>query len=619
MLLVIGAVALLALGRASAWPGPEDDDPGYSDNTASLSYTDTLGQGDGSSSSPIAAPGQGGAGSHYFVSASNQPVPLVGVSADNACHFNKTGTGQCNYGSYQQKIIDDTAAGLNVIRLWVNVGGLAMGSSCKFDSANYDPNDQPFTYSASNLQADGLGRWYLDSQNKNYFQRLWDVVNFAANNGVYVEVTIFSPQTANLFLGPWSTAHAYLQNGTHLAGFSDTANFVNTGSPQYQPMRTYIFNVVDWTVDWLHSFSNVYYEVANEPEWIRPSKGAPCTGWGTQSTTDPATVATWQAAIAGEIQSREAHNGVSQPIAVEPLTTTDANSFRTTPAGPYANSAAVINSHYTNLNPVVGAVDPVTGQSLKGSGLGAIHLVRAYNNQPKILGFNETKITGGTGCSTLGALQSVDDGRAEAWEFMVNQGGVYNQFGYMCSSGDYYETRRQMGVLRSFLVGPVNIGRNLKTTSPGTSSQPPTWVNPGAYPVAASRFTTYKFWAAVEPTATAATKRWLLYIHHSIDPTMVFDGYHASPSQYQEGTSQQCPSGLSSCPFSVCLGTTSGNYTAKWIDPKNAMLGGVVQVIPGSIPTPITWIGTSACTPGGAGSIPLTSPTYSFDVALLIS
>jgi Cellulase (glycosyl hydrolase family 5) len=590
-LLFIAAAALLFFGRASGWPGPEDSDPGFSDNTDSLTYTDSLGQTSGSSSAPtLLAPGQGGAGSHYFVNASNQPVPLVGVSADNACHFNVTGSGQCNYSNYQQKILDDANDGLNVIRLWVNVGGLP-ASGCAANTAASDPNDQPFTYSATNLQSDGLGRWYLDVQNAGYFQRLYNVVNYAAANNMYVEVTIFSPFTGTLYLGPWSTAHAYLQNGTHLAGFSDGANFVNTGSAQYQAMKSYVFKVVDWTVDSLHSFPNLYYEVANEPEWVRPNQPAACTGWSTTSTTAPVTVASWQAAIAGELKSHDATYGANHLVAVEPLTTTDANQF--TGSGPYVASAGVVNSHYTNIAPRT-----VTG--LSTIGLGAIHLVRGYNSQPKILGFNETKITSGSSCVTANTSQTVDEGRAEAWEFMVDQGGIYNQFGYSCNSTDYYETRRQMGVLRSFLSGVVNIGRNMKT-----SSSSPSWVNPGPWR-ALEPSGSHKFWAAVEPTSTALTKRWLLYIHHSSDRGLVYDGYqeyYTSPPQYQEHVG-------------VCLGTTSGNYTAKWIAPTNAVLNGVVQTLQS---TPISWTGTSACTPGGGGSAALASPLYSYDIALLIS
>jgi hypothetical protein len=336
------------------------------------------------------------------------------------------------------------AAGLNVIRLWVNVVGLPCPNNncpanCKFDSAKYDPTDQPFDYDGGNLQADGLGRWHLDVQNGAYFQRLNKVVTYATQRSMYVEVTLFSPQTANLYLGPWSPAHAYLSNGTSLGGFTDTAHFVDVGSLQYIKMSSYVLNVVKWTVDTLSSFPNVYYEVANEPEWIQPLRPAPCAGWTTQSTTNPTTVATWQKTIAGELKAEISAKGANQQVGIEASTFTDADQFRsgtrpTQPAhvpvvgpGPYTSSASIINSHYTRLN-------PPSATSVVGDGLGAIRLARGYYSQTKILGFNETKIVASACAEKRGTIEGVNEGRAEAWEFMVDQGGVYDQFGYGCPS-----------------------------------------------------------------------------------------------------------------------------------------------------------------------------------------
>jgi hypothetical protein len=193
----------LADSFTPGWPGPSDYDPGVSDNP-NVTYTDSLGQqSDGTSSAPTATvPGQGGAGSHYFVSSTGRPVPLVGVSADNGCHMNKTAPGQCNINNYQQIINDAASYGLNVIRLWVDIGGQP-NSGCVYDAVNSDPNDQPFEYDSSSTLTDNLGRWHLDTKNPGYFQRLQGVVAYAASQNLYVEVTIFSPQTPYLALSPW--------------------------------------------------------------------------------------------------------------------------------------------------------------------------------------------------------------------------------------------------------------------------------------------------------------------------------------------------------------------------------------------------------------------------------
>jgi len=611
------------------WPGPSDYDPGVSDNP-NVTYTDSLGQqSDGTSSAPTATvPGQGGAGFHYFVSSTGRPVPLVGVSADNGCHMNKTAPGQCNISNYQQIMSDAASYGLNVIRLWVDIGGQP-NSGCVYDAVNSDPNDQPFEYDSSSTLADNLGRWHLDTKNPGYFQRLQNVVAYAASQNMYVEVTLFSPQTPYLALSPWYPGHAYLKNGTPLTGFTDPAQFVNAASAQYLAMETYVFNVADWTVDYLYNYPNVYYEVANEPEWINPPRQPLCSGWNTQSTTSAATVAAWQNAIATELKAHMATKGVSQQVAVEASTFTDADQFRSgkrpggpTGAGPYAAEASIINSHYTRLNPL--------RRTNITDGLGAIRLDRAYYSQAKILGFNETKIVAG-GCNlSPNSMEGVAEGRAEAWEFMVNQGGVYNQFGYACpiptcpppstpSTAYYCETRRQMGALRSFLAGPVNIGRNLITSTSGVGpNAPPDWINMPPYPEPpVQQGVINKFWAAVEPTATAAAKRWLLYIHQSRDRNLVQDGYRQplNQPQFQESTAAS--------PLGVCLGTASGTYTAYWINPAFPMQNGAVKpIVVNGVPATqtINWTGTTGCVPGGTGSVRLNaSPAYAYDIALFIT
>jgi hypothetical protein len=500
-----------------------------------------------------------------------------------------------------------------------------------YDAQNSDPNDQPFAYDSSNPQADNLGRWHLDVQNQNYFQRLQQVVQYAAAKNMFVEVTLFAPQQAQLYLSPWSPNHAYLNDGTKLTGFSSTTSFVNSSlsNTEFTSMKKYVFNVVDWTVDTLYQSPNVYYEVANEPDWIVDQMPPPCPGWNTKSLTDPATVSAWQNAIFGELQAHMTTKGVTQQIAVEVLRFADANQF--TGSGQYASDASIVNSHYTRLN-------PPKDTSAHGDGLGAIRLARAYYSQPKILGFNETKIVKG-GCSALnqkpGVLESVPEGRAEAWEFMLHQGGVYDQFGYDCKNAvcpspttvpagsDYCETRREMGALQKFLSGPVKIGTNMVTTkdgdgSPGNPSAD--WINMPAYPPEPFAPGINEFWAAVEPTAAAGTRRWLFYIHQSIDRTAQFDAYRMPTGQPLHFQSPP------SAPLSVCLGAVSGTYTATWINPALQTATGlpIPMTYPNNQPAQqsIIWTANTSCMPGHpeTGAVPLNeSPGYAYDIALYIS
>ena len=615
--------AALLMGQNPAdltWPGPAEHDE-EAESLADSDYIPTLGEPMEPSFEDLALYPPAGRGkgkivpiglapldssfseasiapSKHYLNYQGSPIVLVGASADNACHFNVTGTGQCNYATHTTYLTDLFNQGLNKIRLWVSiVGGPGDTTTCKGSTSGW-VNDNPFVYNGTVLASDGIGRWYLDSRNANYFTRLANVVSYANSKNIIVEVSLFSPLTGNLGLGPWSKTHAWRSNNTQLPGFSDTANFTNTASSEYTAMKPYITNVIRWTVDALWSYPNVYFEIANEPENIRATSTIAC-GWGTKSQSNPTTVAAWQKAIADELINYEETTYVQtgriatrHHVAFEPFTTTSANTF--VGSGANVTSGSIINSHYTELRPPLGT-------PLSGVGLGAIRLIREYYNQPKVFGFNETKITGGSGCVTTNTGGSVDAGRAEAWEFMVNQGGVYDQYGYKCNTTDYTETRRQLGVLRR-LLNKLTVYVGAQTSNPTS----PSWINPGPY--AAQEASSLKFWAALEPFGTFTDPRWLLYIHHSKRRDLTFDGYQAivTSGGYREQN------------LRVCLGAAAGTYKVRWLDPKNAV-DTAVNYTPLRTDT-LNWPGATSCTPGGTGSVALQqSPAYNHDLAVLIT
>jgi hypothetical protein len=88
----------------------------------------------------------------------------------------------------------------------------------------------------------------------------------------------------------------------------------------------------------------VYYEVANEPDWILNQVNPTCTGWDTVTITNPVTVSAWQHAIVNELKAEMARKGVTQQIAVEASRFADANQF--TGSGPYTSDESIVNSHY---------------------------------------------------------------------------------------------------------------------------------------------------------------------------------------------------------------------------------------------------------------------------------
>ncbi|HVT19476.1 MAG TPA: hypothetical protein VHQ90_25265 [Thermoanaerobaculia bacterium] len=547
----------------------------------------------------------------YFVDHGAIKV-LIGVSSDIGCHLHLTSDGsQCSFDSSQSSwyvnVLRDAASkGLNKMRLLVtrNGGDWQSKETCAALEGAF--HDQPFRYHQDKTGKHGIGYWYLDQQNIQFFKNLKAVVEFAKQQGIYVEVTFFGPWVGIFELGPWHPDHARLSTDlTTPIGFNDRSYFAkldpsNGGVNVNEAMRAYQMQVMHWTVDTLWSYDNVYWEIANEPEKYIPEStgcGAPTT-----ATALAADVAQWQNMMIDDLAAYEQNNYVSTGllahphlIAVQPFSPEGANIYAAN------GNVDVINGHYTTVRP-------------KNGGLGAIDLARGYANQPKILGFNEGKITGlnadgSTNKDGTANGGQADSARAEAWEFMVDQGGTFDHFGYYYSSANGRQIRQQLGALKSFLS---SLALRHLTTSPDVAdrSRPGArWVNigPSPYnPVTPPDNT--KFWAALEPSSTATIIQYVLYIHHSqprhmdenpAEPYLAFGGYQPLFGSYQES-------------LRLCLGPQPGTFAAQWIDPSTNMPIGSAQTIP--------WAGSTTCGNGGPGSVTVTtSQSYSYDIALLVT
>lgn len=539
----------------------------------------------------------------YFVDHGAIKV-LVGASSDAACHLHLATNGDiCTFDSSQSSwyvnVLSDAASkGLNKIRLWVALNGGNWQSVDPTCTALLPPyHDQPFRYHPTPAGPNGIGYWYLDQQNIQFFKNLKAVVEFAKQQGIYVEVTFFAPWVGIWELGPWHPDHARLSTspGTPL-GFTDRSYFVkldpsNGGVNANEAMRAYQMQVMHWTVDTLWNYENIYWEIANEPENYAPAS----TGCGapTPQSAIWSDVAPWQNTMINDLAAYEQTNYVNtgllarpHVIAVQPFSREGTNVYVTN------GNVGVINGHYTTV-------------SLSRGNMGAIDLARGYANQAKILGFNEGKISGinsdgstnNTGTANGG---QPDSARAEAWEFMLYQGGTFDHFGYFYSSPNGQQVRQQLGALKSFLS---SLALRQVTTSP----DPPSWVNIGQSPYSTPGTVNNKFWAALEPSATATIIQYALYIHHS-QPRFTdgipshgflnFGGYQPIFGSYQES-------------LRLCLGSQPGTFLVQWINPATNTTIGSAQTI--------QWAGSTTCANGGPGSVAITTPSsYSYDVGLLV-
>lgn len=547
-------------------------------------------------------------------------VPLIGVSADAACHMHLANPygDLCNFdpsnpGYYVNVLNDAHSKGLNKIRLWVaiNGGSWQQGQSC-VKAVVPNAADQPFAYNPCvGTCPGGLGTWFLDVENMQYFTDLQQVVAYAKSLNIFVEVTLFAPWIGVWELSPWHPNHARVSSSpTTPIGFTDRSYFVrcdgpcanNPSSPNEQ-MRGYQVNIIKWTVNALWSYDNVYWEVANEPEdWLPPTdcglpKPEPAEG------TDSSFLA-WQSAVAGflysyEYQTYVATGKLARPhlIAVQPFSAAGTTPYLTN------SDVAVINGHYTTVD-------------VQDGGQGAIQLAQVDADQSRLLGFNEGKISGtgpagfnvaaqeascglDPGTSAVDCKGEPESARAEAWEFMLSGGASVDHFGYYWSSTYGAEIRQQLGALRTFVAAlPL---RQMTTTA--ITGAGPGWINMGAYRSG------NKYWAGLQATPSATTPSWALYIHHSTPRVNAMgnflkdQGYLPlieTSSEYQETN------------VKLCLGAAAGKYKVQWINPATGGMIGATQNI--------TWPGSSTCANGGAGSLAVNaSPLYTYDIALLVT
>ncbi|HEV7671853.1 MAG TPA: hypothetical protein VGS22_25305 [Thermoanaerobaculia bacterium] len=595
----------------------------------------------------------------YFTYA-QQPVLMVGVSADAGCHLDLEDAKKCLYGSlpgdgahvaqnYPRILADAKAKGLNKIRLWVVLGADPNDPSAWNTQAKKARN-QPFKFIAEK------GYYRLDIFNDDYFNRLREVVIAAKKQDLFVEVTLFAPFEGgppSLWLAQSNIAKALKPPPSTMlesVGFTDSrwsAVKITGSHPADLRMRDFQKNVITWTVQWLWCYDNVYWEIANEPE---------------QPDTDPLLAAKWQQEMIAYLrQAEDDYRPNAQfpgrplkarhPVAVQPFTTTAANLWKTVPAATPPCSVAspdncrpdVINGHYTQVKTNDKPGFPGTaGTHLD---LGAISLVRGYRNLKKVLGMKEDNITpffGEKGTRTFKTdIPSTtpdarqfglpDPVRAEAWEFLLGGGGAFDHFGYIYDSDNGQKVRTQLGKIGAFLSTgfPVfSLAPSAPNVVPPSTFQGTAWVEVGAYPTDTSWDTatlSRKHWAAMESggwqTADAGRK-FLLYIHHSSPRCKLdnddfarqpnnalrcagtnlaldaYDGRRRPTSRYQE------------VDLRLHLGSKPGIFTVSWLDPTNPSGTPLTQETINWNPSPESCNGRTPCS--------ITSPKYGYDIALRI-
>jgi hypothetical protein len=488
--------------------------------------------------------------------------------------------------------------------------------------ADLSPENQPFQYLAASGTTPAY--WQLDVPKLAYFAKLFAVVAEAKRLGLFVEA-VFLIAGGELDLnqtrfrqGPWGGAGR--SAGTPVK-FDRREDFLKASASFKPQLFAAQKAVIQWTVDELWCFDNVFYQIANEPEGKAGLTSADSVVW------HRAMVA--QVLAAEQKYKNDARLSGGHLIGVQPFLEATARSLLS-----QEPNIAIFNGHYTAPRQDEPRID-----------LGALDLVRANPSAARIFGFNEGKITtisggAGTEMHQNGVLNwgTAEPARAEAWEFFFHQGAHFDHFGYrpVNSQGVVdaraLAIRTQLGKLRSFLQG-------LPLAKLKPSANPPSWINLPPYPrdsVGAveenweAATLSRKYWAALETSgaATAATGRvYLAYVHHSVprchsdtvDYTapwnsgcgggliplkrLVFQGYDAriKANAYQERVTLK-------------LGAVAGNFLVEWRDPATNTVKSSSTVAF----TPSSSGGTCTGTLERNRCV-LLSPVYNYDLVLKVT
>lgn len=496
-----------------------------------------------------------GVNSQYF-QYNGEAIALVGASASYLCHVpvsNHVGD-YCTYEApgtpgavgYKDYIDDLAAKGLNTFRLWVTLNhspGIQPGPGIGQPYAD----EQPFFWNEDPMSAN-YHKWDVGLWNEAFFDHIREVITYAQSKTppVFVEVTLFDPWSGDWDNGPWNNNNIY--NGTAFAaekGFVTLPSGGTCAAFGGGPRKRQIDLMKKLAAE-INSLDNFYWEIANEPD-INAGDGV--TGLE---------AAAWHNCVIQELYNYEGTlpNG-RHMIGVNYHTADSLNSVSSAP------KIKVVNGHYVDL-----------ADSTRFS---AIELIRGWHEGPngslgRIFGFNESKIT---------PIQtSAEATRAEAWEFMLNEGGVYDHLGYEWStSAVAANTRTYLGKLNTFLKG-LNLRRAKRSTG-----NPPAWAPslPAYESPEAAGSATKIYWAAMQE----GTYRYVLYIHHSTKQTSGgFRGYVKPASITRLNT------------LTVQLGSSGDTYTVEWLDPATGALKSSTTVVADGL------------------TKTLTVPNYTYDIVL---
>ena len=326
---------------------------------------------------------------HYFLY-QNKPLVIVGSGE----HYGSLINTAFNYEKYLQTLHTD---GLNTTRLFMGAYYEKPGAF-GIEHNTLAPDEQTLLLPWQKTQDKyDLGKW-----NGAYFKRLHDFMLKAAQNGVIVEVNLFSA-----YYGSGWAYHPFNGNNNVNGTPKDLpANKVNTleNGSILNFQKQYVVKLVDA----LNEFDNFYFEIQNEP-WAdnkdtvligndyasKDELKQPGNFWKNTLEVTAKNSMLWQKKvtqwIVGEENKLKNKHLISQNIANfgQPVFTLDPD-------------ISIYTFHYAKLD-----------------------AVRINYGLNKVIGFNETGFVGKEDITY----------RRQAWRFMMSGGGLFGHLDYSFSTG----------------------------------------------------------------------------------------------------------------------------------------------------------------------------------------
>ncbi len=483
-------------------------------------------------------------------------VPLLGMSYEYLCHVlipasNPLAAQYCQLSNYPTVFRQLSNAANNIVRI-----NVIFNSSPGMSNGNGLPFADEEVFSKDSHSGQQGTTWDLTRVDQTFLNNLEMVICTAYTMGLVVQVTLFDPWNHCWSQSPFNAANALPGQGftapQYFASF-DTPGSQTDTNPQNKATRGYQTAAMGRIVDQIKKYPNIIWEIVNEPDFIPTTNNILCPpGSGGTPIVAVSNVMDWQRSMIGQLLQQHDSSHMLMVNGHE----TSPSTFAWSVVPSSFDNMSIQTAHYTHNRPAPpfeGVLDIESDPALST-------LLASWE-----LGFDENQSLPNLDGRFPG--RNADDVRAEAWEFVMGGGGLFNGYSGSMSTPSITASM-QLNQLFNLLYYPIKEGGpnyyfghvgsfNLSSVERATCNQAGSWCTVQAYgtrDLSCSSPTANIYWSTIaSPSANA------LYIHHALPLGTSHDGYGELPcaNDYQTPVT-----------FNV---QTPGCWWVTWIEPLSGM------------------------------------------------